>query len=38
MLRHVSKLSRAFASKDIRFGRDARTLMLEGVNKLADAV
>ena len=38
MLRHVSKLSRTFASKDIRFGRDARTLMLEGVNKLADAV
>lgn len=29
---------RAFSGKDIRFGRDARTLMLEGCNRLADAV
>lgn len=32
------RCGRAFASKDIKFGRDARNLMLEGCNKLADAV
>lgn len=31
-------LTRAFAAKDIRFGRDARSSMLIGCNKLADAV
>ncbi|CAG9315226.1 unnamed protein product [Blepharisma stoltei] len=31
-------LQRSFASKNIKFGRDARALMLEGCNKLADAV
>jgi len=37
--RQVPRLSRAFASgKDIRFGVDARALMLQGVDKLADAV
>lgn len=30
--------TRGFAAKDIRFGRDARAAMLEGCNKLADAV
>jgi len=29
---------RAFAHKDIRYGRDARALMLEGCNRLADTV
>mmetsp|Transcript_17306 Transcript_17306/g.33743 ORF Transcript_17306/g.33743 Transcript_17306/m.33743 type:complete len:574 (-) Transcript_17306:287-2008(-) len=29
---------RHFSAKDIRFGVDARTLILEGVNQLADAV
>lgn len=33
-----SQMLRRFASKDIRFGRDARTLMLEGCNRLADTV
>merc|ERR1719359_971825 len=37
--RQAPRLSRAFASgKDIRFGVDARALMLQGVDKLADAV
>ena len=27
-----------FAGKDIKFGTDARALMLEGCDKLADAV
>jgi chaperonin GroEL len=31
-------IQRSFASKDIRFGKDARALMLEGCNRLADAV
>jgi len=39
MFRVLSRLRvRSFASKDIKFGRDARNLMLEGCNKLADAV
>jgi chaperonin GroEL len=29
---------RSFAGKDIKFGREARSLMLEGCNKLTDAV
>jgi len=33
-----SRLLRCFASKDIRYGRDARALMLEGCNRLADTV
>jgi chaperonin GroEL len=37
-LRRAMSITRHFASKDIRFGRDARALMLEGANKLADAV
>merc|ERR1719366_17435 len=32
--RHVRHMS----GKDVRFGNDARALMLEGVNRLADAV
>ena len=35
LLRHQL---RSFASKDIRYGRDARALMLEGCNRLADTV
>jgi chaperonin GroEL len=31
-------LLRSFGAKNIKFGRDARLLMLEGCNKLADAV
>ena len=31
-------LIRSFGAKDIKYGRDARALMLEGCNKLADAV
>jgi chaperonin GroEL len=38
MLLRRSLTLRAFANKDIRFGREARALMLEGANKLADAV
>jgi chaperonin GroEL len=30
--------SRGYAAKDIRFGVDARALMLRGVEELADAV
>lgn len=30
--------SRNYAAKDIRFGVDARALMLKGVEELADAV
>ena len=33
-----SRLLRRFANKDIRYGRDARALMLEGCNRLADTV
>lgn len=33
-----SRLLRCFANKDIRYGRDARALMLEGCNRLADTV
>lgn len=29
---------RWYAAKDIKFGQDARVAMLQGVNKLADAV
>jgi hypothetical protein len=29
---------RGYAAKDVRFGADGRAAMLEGVNKLADAV
>jgi len=36
--RRLIQRVRSFASKDIRFGRDARALMLEGCNRLADAV
>lgn len=32
------QLVRAYASKDVRFGIDARNSVLGGVNKLADAV
>lgn len=31
-------LSRNYAAKDIRFGIEARALMLKGVEELADAV
>lgn len=31
-------LSRNYAAKDIRFGVEARALMLKGVEELADAV
>ena len=40
-LRHLraAAASRAFASgKDVRFGTEGRALMLQGVDKLADAV
>lgn len=30
--------SRNYAAKDVRFGVDARALMLKGVEELADAV
>lgn len=32
------RATQRFYAKDIRFGGDARAAMLEGVNKLADAV
>jgi len=39
MLSRLARVSaRAFGAKNIKFGRDARALMLEGCNKLADAV
>lgn len=38
MISQLSRLTRAFAGKDIKFGRDARALMLEGCNRLADTV
>jgi len=37
-IKQVIKYSRYFAGKDITFGANARQLMLEGVNKLTDAV
>lgn len=39
MLNRIARVStRSFGAKNIKFGRDARALMLEGCNKLADAV
>lgn len=45
VLRHVRPVSRALAphltrayAKDVKFGADARALMLQGVDLLADAV
>ena len=32
------QLSRGYAAKDVRFGVEARGLMLQGVDRLADAV
>lgn len=34
----VTTFVRGFAAKDVRFGVDARGLMLQGVDRLADAV
>ena len=34
----TSSVFRSFGAKNIKYGRDARALMLEGCNKLADAV
>ncbi len=34
----ASPVVRAYAAKQLKFGQDARSLLISGVNKLADAV